>query len=84
MRIKIQKNPELMNQLTSQFPELTPELAEELDCADYKEKVTFKNLMDFFKRDRINIPKDTVGTNLKKKSIFKRIFGTKRTKRRSR
>jgi len=78
---KIQMNRELMRQLISPFPDLTPELAAELDCPDFKEKKFLENFIDFFKRDKITFDKKTPGSDLKKKSIFRRIFGTKKPRR---
>lgn len=78
---KVQMNRELMNRLISLFPDLTPELAAELDCSDFKEKKLFENFIDFFKRDKFKYNKETSRSDLKKKSIFQRIFGTKKNKR---
>ena len=78
---KVQMNRELMNRLISPFPDLTPELAAELDCSDFKEKKLLENFIDFFKRDKFKYDKETSRSDLKKKSIFQRIFGTKKNKR---
>lgn len=72
---KVQMNRELMNELISSFPVLTPELAGELDCPDFKEKKILEKFVDFFKRNKISYGKENPGSAPKKKSIFKRIFG---------
>lgn len=81
---KIQLNRELMNRLITPFPGLPPELAAELECPDFKEKITHKNFFDFLKRDKTRVNKDTSRTDHKKKSFFQRIFGTRKNKHSSR
>jgi penicillin-binding protein 1A len=76
---KIEMNRELMEQLITPFPELTPELAAELDCPDFREKKMFENIIDIFKRKKIPYDKETSRGEQKKKPFFKRIFGTKNT-----
>jgi penicillin-binding protein 1A len=78
---KVQMNHDLMNQLISPFPVLAPELAEELDCPDFKEKITLRNFFDFLKRDKTRVEKDTSGSVHRKKSFFERIFGTRKSRR---
>jgi hypothetical protein len=37
----------------------------------------FENIFDFFKRDKVRFNKDSSGSEKKKKSFFRRIFGKK-------
>jgi penicillin-binding protein 1A len=76
-------NRELRNKLITPFPPLPPELAGELDCPDFKEKKLFENVVDFFKRDKITFRKDTSASEIKKPTIFQRIFGKKKNKKKS-
>jgi penicillin-binding protein 1A len=78
---KVQKDNELMIRLISPFPVLSPELAAELDCPDFKEDRLFENVFDFFRRDKNRSVKDTTGSGVRKKSIFKRIFGERKQKK---
>jgi len=80
---KVQKDHELMNRLITPFPVLTPELASEFDCPDYKEHNLFENIFDFFRRDNIKYETDTSASGVRKKSLFKRIFGNRKSKRSS-
>jgi hypothetical protein len=57
---------------------LAPELKTELDCPDFKEKKAFENFLRIFKRERITyFDKATHKLERKKKSFFRRLFGTK-------
>jgi penicillin-binding protein 1A len=75
---KVQMNRDLARLLISSFPVLTPEMAAELDCTDFKEKKLLEKFSDFFKRDKIRYDKETSGSEPKKKSIFKRLFGNRK------
>jgi penicillin-binding protein 1A len=73
----VEGNRELRNKVISDFPELSSQMAAELDCPDFKEKKLFENIFDFFKRDKVRFNKDSSGSETKKKSFFRRIFGKK-------
>jgi penicillin-binding protein 1A len=75
-----ERNMELRNRLFTPFPLLPPYLAAELECPDYKEKKLMENVIDFFKRDKITFKKDSSASEIKKQTIFQRIFGKKKKK----
>ena len=77
---KVQANRELTNQLFSPFPEIAPELASELNCPDFKEKMVLDNFFRLFKRDKNHYETQTPPPVHKKESFFQRIFG-KRNRR---
>lgn len=74
----IEGNRELRNKLISDFADLSPELTEELNCPDFKEKISFENVFDFLKRDKVKSYKRPSGSEKEKKSLFKRIFRKKK------
>ena len=74
---KLQMNSHLTLQLISSFPELPPELSDELNCPDFKEKSFLDKFIDNFKKDRISSRKGVLKDGQKKKSFFKRLFGKK-------
>ncbi len=74
---KLQLNSHLTLQLISSFPELPPELSDELNCPDFKEKSFLDKFIDNFKKDRISSRKGVFKDGQKKKSFFKRLFGKK-------
>lgn len=74
---KLQLNSHLTLQLISSFPELPPELSDELNCPDFKEKSFLDKFIDNFKKDRISSRKGVLKDGQKKKSFFKRLFGKK-------
>lgn len=80
---KIGMNPQLMQQLITDFPELTPELAAELDCPDFREKKMVENFIDIFRSNKIPYNKETSRRDQKKNGIFKRIFGSKNVARKA-
>jgi penicillin-binding protein 1A len=71
---QVQLNAGLRNQLITPFPELSTDLASELECPDYKEKNALDNFMNIFKKDKITFDKEGKKTERKKKSFFKRLF----------
>jgi len=77
---EVQNDHELMKKLITPFPVLPPELTAELDCPDYKEDNLFENVFNLFRRDKTRPAKDTTGSGVRKKSIFKRIFGERKQK----
>jgi penicillin-binding protein 1A len=78
---KVQMNRELRLKLISPFPDLPPELAEELNCPDFKENKLFDNILDLFKRDKVRFKKEQPGTLRNKKPLFERIFGPRKSRR---
>ncbi len=86
----LQKNKELSKELVSDFPELPPELADWLNCPDFKEITLFEEIIDIFKgskkpegRDILKPekprePKPREPEQEKKKGFFKRLFEKKR------
>jgi penicillin-binding protein 1A len=73
----IEGNRELRDKLITKFTDLPPDLAEELNCPDFKEKNLFDNVFDIFKRDRAKSYKSSPGSEKEKKSFFRRIFRKK-------
>jgi penicillin-binding protein 1A len=71
---KVQQDPLLKEKLITGFPDLPPELADALDCPDFKEKNLFDRIIDIFEKDN----KDYEGTGRKVertvKSIFRKLF----------
>jgi len=72
----VQSSTELMNEFTGYFPALPPELQNELDCPDYREKNVIENFMHIFKKNKIEF--DDSKPRQKKNSFFKRLFGPKK------
>jgi penicillin-binding protein 1A len=73
---QLQANHELTQQLITPFNELTPELAAELNCPDFKEKNMVDDFIDFFKKDKKAFDKEDSKAVKKKKPFLKRLFGT--------
>jgi penicillin-binding protein 1A len=74
---KVKQDPLLQEKLITGFPDLPPELANALDCPDFKEKNLFDMIIDIFEKDK----KDYEGTERKVertiKNIFRKIFKKK-------
>jgi penicillin-binding protein 1A len=80
----VQKNKILSNQLFSPFPELPGELADALDCPDFRDKTFFENVIDIFKgkhpavreiqKPSLEKPSQQKPEPEKKKSFFRRLF----------
>jgi penicillin-binding protein 1A len=72
---KLQRNDTLARQLIAPFPDLPPELADALDCPDFKDNNLFDKFIDLFhnkkdiKENPVEKPKQ------KKKGFFRRLFG---------
>jgi len=75
---QLQLNRVLTGQLSSPFPELSPELAAELDCPDYRDNTMVDDFVDFFKKDKKTFDKEGFRARQKKKSFFQRLFGKKK------
>ena len=71
---KVKQDPPLKDKLIAGFPDLPPELANSLDCPDFKEKNLFDRIIDIFEKDK----KTYEGTERKVertiRSIFRKIF----------
>jgi penicillin-binding protein 1A len=72
---KVQSDPGLKSQFFSPFPELSPELASELDCPDFRDKNVFENIINIFKKDRFGYDTTLKKQEVKRKSFFRRLFG---------
>jgi penicillin-binding protein 1A len=75
---KAQMDPDLRQQFFSPFPALSPELADELDCPDFRDKNVFENFINIFKKDRFGYDTTLKKREIKRKSFFRRLFGRKR------
>jgi penicillin-binding protein 1A len=74
---KAQIDPELRKQFFSPFPALSPELADELDCPDFRDKNILENFINIFKKDRFGYDTTLKKQEIKRKSFFRRLFGRK-------
>jgi penicillin-binding protein 1A len=74
---KVQADPGLRAQFFSLFPELSPELAGELDCPDFRDKNVLENIINIFKKDRFGYDSTLKKHEIKRKSFFRRLFGRK-------
>ncbi len=63
-------NTELMKLINNPFPVLPPEMADAMDCPDFREKSYFDKLIDLFREDVIDYHK----AGKRRRSIFDRIF----------
>jgi penicillin-binding protein 1A len=76
---KAQEDSILVKQIDTSFPSLPQELADALNCPDFKEDDLIDKFKDFFKRDEIIFDQPTIDKPIlipgpKKNNIFKRIF----------
>jgi penicillin-binding protein 1A len=69
----MQTIPELMDEFAGYFPAMPPELQNELDCPDFREKNVIENFMGIFKKNKIDY--DNSSRKQKKNSFFRRLFG---------
>lgn len=78
---KIQSNDTLSRQLILPFPALPPELADALDCPDFKDNNLFEKFIDLFhdkkdiKENTVQKPKEKERPKQKKRGFFRRLFG---------
>ena len=72
------KNSELRNQYIMPFPELPPELADALDCPDFKEKSLFDKILDVFQKDKQTY-KESEAEKIERRirNIIRKIFRKK-------
>jgi penicillin-binding protein 1A len=75
---KAQMDPELRQQYFSPFPAMSPELTDELDCPDFRDKNVLENFINIFKKDRFGYDTTLKKHEVKRKSFFRRLFGRKR------
>jgi penicillin-binding protein 1A len=68
----VQSSPELMDEFAGYFPALPPELQNEFDCPDFREKTVIENFMGIFKKNKIDY--DHTHRKQKKNSFFNRLF----------
>ena len=76
---KAQEDSILVKQIDTSFPSLPPELADVLNCPDFKEDDLIDKFKDFFKRDEIIFDQQTNDKPIlrpgpKKDNIFRKIF----------
>ncbi len=67
---KVKQDPILKQRLITGFPDLPPELANALDCPDFKKKNLFDMIIDIFEKDK----KDYDGTERKVERKIKKFF----------
>ncbi len=67
---KAEADAELMKLINKPFPELPPELAEAMDCPDFREKSFFDKFIDLFSDDVV----DYEEAGKRRRSILRRIF----------
>jgi penicillin-binding protein 1A len=72
---KIQKNDTLVRQLIAPFPQLPPELADALDCPDFKDSNLFDKFIDLFHNKKDVKETSVEKPKQKKKGFFRRLFG---------
>jgi penicillin-binding protein 1A len=80
----VQLNKDLSSRLISPFPELPSELADALDCPDYRDKSLFEEVIDIFRGRQHPAVREIQKPQLekpsqqpkqeKKKSFFRRLF----------
>lgn len=79
---RIQNNSDLRIKYSANFPNLSDNLINELDCDDFKEKTSLENFFDLFKSKDKNFEKTQEKTEKKKNksSVFKNLFKRKEKK----
>lgn len=77
---RVQNNTILRKKYAEKFPSLPEELIAELDCDDFKEKTSFENFFDLFKKKSKNFDKEQEKNERKnnKESFFKKVFKRKK------
>jgi penicillin-binding protein 1A len=71
---KVKQDPSLREKLISGFPDLPPELADALDCPDFKEKNFFDRIIDIFERDEKTNKATERKVERKRRGILRKIF----------
>ncbi len=75
---QLQLNRVLTGQLISPFPELSPELAAELDCPDYRDNTMVDDFVDFFKKDKKTFDKEGTRAARRRKNLSFRDYSVRR------
>jgi penicillin-binding protein 1A len=71
---KVKQDPSLKDKLITGFPDLPPELANALDCPDFKKKNFFDMIIDIFEKDKKTYEGRERKVERTIKSIFRKIF----------
>jgi penicillin-binding protein 1A len=71
---KVKQDPSLREKFISGFPDLPPELADALDCPDFKEKNFFDRIIDIFERDEKTNKATERKVERKIRGILRKIF----------
>lgn len=74
---KVQQNSSLKDELVASFPELPPELADALDCPDFKEKNLFDKIIDIFEKDKRPYEEADKKFERKIRNLLRKIFKKK-------
>ncbi len=72
---KLQNNDTLVSQFIFPFPDLPPDLADALNCPDFKENNLFDKIKDLFHNKKGVKENPAEKQKQKKKGFFKRLFG---------
>lgn len=72
---KLQNNDTLVRQFIAPFPDLPPDLADALNCPDFKENNLFDKIKDLFHNKKGVKENPAEKQKQKKKGFFKRLFG---------
>ena len=78
---RIQKDPGLSEKLFEEFPPLPPELADALDCPDFREKNFFDSIIDIFDGDEKEYYKSRDQVERGLKNILRKILRKRRNER---
>lgn len=71
---KVKQDPPLKDKLIAVFPDLPPELANSLDCPDFKEKNLFDRIIDIFEKDKRTYEGKERKAGRTIRSIIRKIF----------
>jgi penicillin-binding protein 1A len=71
---KVQQDRSLRDHLTAPFPDLTPDLADALDCPDFREKNLFDRIIDIFGKEEKRYDGEGVKVERKIRSFLRKIF----------
>ncbi len=71
---KVKRDQGLRDSLITSFPDLPPELANALDCPDFKDKNLFDRIIDIFEKDEKTFDGTEKKVERTVKSILRKIF----------
>ncbi|MCU0456847.1 MAG: transglycosylase domain-containing protein [Bacteroidales bacterium] len=71
---KAEIDPVLRDKIVNPFPDLPPELAEALQCPDFREDNVFDRITDFFRKDEIVFDTTSSASGKKLRSLIRKIF----------